>query len=500
MTQGSDQDNLELCPDELVLSACARGKVSSGRLMVMVSSHLAFCPSCNEKFQQIKRMSSKSETNPEGFINTLRKRQEDLRRGTEAGPIPGTLWRAAPESSKVAYGPLLLVLHTEGRGSKSKVWVAEVSEDIPQAIETDYILEQRESGLGFRCMVRTGNVFQTNGTSLTAFAGKLSPDFTKKITEFVDVAATFDTNVPLSKYQFYRDSQGNQLMSRNGITSGMLVTRDNDPRLGFLTRSRDRCKYLHVVRESDEKPKIGLLDTNKLIGLLQGLVSELSMWGSLVGPTPQLAYSGATGEADRLARRSSLEPSPKPVEIEIPKEEAGPTREEVLKQAPEKREFKQRDTIHLSITVPEDGYLVVVHYCQRTGDLEIVFPKPDDKSTKVSRKQSITIYRTLKCRPGRYEFIAIFSNKEPPFRGESLGKGKRMQEALLALIEQIQTLDQLEWRAVSYEYDVLRKRRSPWFWIKWLIALIVFVPFGLLVLKVLSIFFLGYDIFVPGDH
>jgi hypothetical protein len=469
MTQGSDQDNLELCPDELVLSACARGKVSSGRLMDMVSSHLAFCPSCNEKFQQIKRMSSKSETNPEGFINTLRKRQEDLRRGTEAGPIPGTLWRAAPESSKVAYGPLLLVLHTEGRGSKSKVWVAEVSEDIPQAIETDYIPEQRESGLGFRCMVRTGNVFQTNGSSLTGFAGKLSPSLAKKITEFVATSATFDTNVPLSKYQFYRDSQGNQLMRRNGITSGMLVTRDNDPRLGFLSQCKDQCRYLHIGQQKAEKQESGSVDTKKLISLLQGLVSELSMWGHLLVASRQMAYSGADlrrpADAD-LGRQASLPISSSKETLAPVKEEVkpGPTREAVRWFHSEERIFNYGVLINLSITVPEDGHMVVVHYCQGTGDLEIVFPKPDYQSTNVRRKQSISIDRKLKCRPGRYAFKAILCNAELPFPEKIPSKGPRMEKGLLALIEQIENMGEGDWREATYEYEVVKKKWSILRW------------------------------------
>jgi hypothetical protein len=466
MTQGSDQDNLELCPDELVLRACARGKVSSGRLMDMVSSHLAFCPSCNEKFQQIKRMSSKSETNPEGFINTLRERQEDLRRGTEAGPIPGTLWRAAPESSKVAYGPLLLVLHTEGRGSKSKVWVAEVSEDIPQAIETDYILEQRESGLGFRCMVRTGNVFQTNGSSLTAFAGKLSPSLAKKITEFVATSATFDTNVPLSKYQFYRDSQGNQLMRRNGITSGMLVTRDNDPRLVLLSQCKDQCRYLHIGQQKAEKQESGSVDTKKLISLLQGLVSELSMWGHLFVATPQPAYSGADlrRPAD-IGRQASLPISSSTETLDPVKEEVnpGPTKEEVRWFHSGERKFKYGELINFSVTVPEDGHMVVVHYSEGTG-VEIVFPKPDDKTTKVRRKQSVLINRKLKCRPGRYAFKAILCNRELPFPERIPSKGPGMEKGLLALIEQIENMDEGDWREATYEYEVVKKKWSILGW------------------------------------
>ena len=56
-------------------------------------------------------------------------------------------------------GPLVFVLSYTETTEQKLLTVAEVSEDISQAIDTDMILDPQESRLRFRCMVRAGNIF-----------------------------------------------------------------------------------------------------------------------------------------------------------------------------------------------------------------------------------------------------------------------------------------------------------------------------------------------------
>ena len=143
----------------------------------------------------------------------------------------------------------MVIVIDENKDETGIVRVVEISEDIPQAIETDMILQPTESGLSFRCMVRTGNIFFTDKKNLKTFAGRLSPSLTTTVVRFCKTQYHFNDKVPLSEYVFIRDQEGNELMSRRGVTSGMLVTKDDDSRLNFLEQSKQRCSYLHYDQE-----------------------------------------------------------------------------------------------------------------------------------------------------------------------------------------------------------------------------------------------------------
>ena len=324
----ADHDNLDLCPDESVLQECARGEASSPRIVETVSSHLAYCPTCKHKFDQLRRDNTQAGENPNSPIDRLLKRQEETRRAKETGPVPGTIWRATPESAKVGYGPLLLVLRTNDDGRERTAWVAEMSEQIPQAIETDYILEQGESGLGFRCMVRAGNVFGTDVDNLVMFAGKLPPSIIEKVGEFVSSSAAFDANVPLSHYQFYRDSTGTQLMRRNRVTSGMLVTNDKDLRQALLQSSVERLSYLHFpdpstsgstsaqTKRIPRSEHLGNLVT-LCISWLQQLRSR-SLWRVMAPVAATLVVIVTTAKITEVVVRKNLESQSKPVLRALP--------------------------------------------------------------------------------------------------------------------------------------------------------------------------------------
>jgi len=152
----------------------------------------------------------------------------------------------------------MVIVIDENNDKRDIVRVAEISEDILQAIETDMILEPKQSGLSFRCMVRTGNIFFTNKNHLKTFAGRLSPSLTTTVVIFCKAQSFFNDNVQLSEYMFVRDRNGNKLMRRRGVTSGMPVTKDDDSRLNFLEESKQRCSYLLVLRSSS-KSAIGLV-------------------------------------------------------------------------------------------------------------------------------------------------------------------------------------------------------------------------------------------------
>jgi hypothetical protein len=146
--------------------------------------------------------------------------------------------------------------------------------------------------------------------------------------------------------------------------------------------------------------------------------------------------------------------------------------------------FKCGDLINLSVTVPEDGHLVVVHYCKQTGEMEFVFPEPDNRVTRVTRNQEIRIERQLLSTPGRYGFKVIFARRNLlPSPRETMRAEERAEQDLMALAERIEEFEREEWREVGYEYEVVlasKQKRQRWAWrlflglVALLLALIAF--------------------------
>ncbi len=229
------------CPDEQELNSYASGEMASSRFGRIIGSHLEFCPSCRSRVEKIRKTEVDVDEAIKVFAEKLKRQQEKLVVERWRGPQPGAIWRTIPESDEELLGPMVIVIKVNDSGSLS---VAEVSEDIAQAIHTDMVLEPQASGLRFRFMIRAGNVFETTADCLKTFAGQLPSSLTNKVVEFCGSAENLDDEIPFTKYKFGRDPNGTVLMYRKGITSGMLVTQDNDPRASFAESSQKRYSYL----------------------------------------------------------------------------------------------------------------------------------------------------------------------------------------------------------------------------------------------------------------
>ncbi len=256
MTQlDGDINILDPCPPDEFLQVWATSNLKDRSLRSVIHTHLEFCPSCQQKVREFKRAVSPDDDPIAKRAQALRERQLAQQDALKQGPIPGTMWRTVPESEKDPFGPLVLVIDKQEAKEGATLTVAEVSEEIGQAIHTDMVLEPKESGLRFRCMVRTENIFTTRPDRLTFFAGALSQALMDKVSDFCKDAERFDEKIPLSKFVFLKDSQRTELMRRQGITSGMLVTEEDDPRLEFLQLSKQRCCYLGAegITTADEE-------------------------------------------------------------------------------------------------------------------------------------------------------------------------------------------------------------------------------------------------------
>jgi hypothetical protein len=241
----SNIGDLDPCIPEDYLKDFAAGTLKGQPEEGAIEAHVELCPKCGAKVRGFAQQKNPSDESIQKQLASLKKRQEALRNQQYIEPRPGTLWRTVPQREVDLFGPLVIVLIPPTGSYGNLLTVAEVSEDIPQAIETDMILDPRALGLRFRCMVRAGNIFEIDPKNLKEYLGELRPGTAEKVQEFCELGESFDEDVSLSEIVFLLDSQGNELMRRRGIVSGVVASGEDDARLATLEASKARCAYLH---------------------------------------------------------------------------------------------------------------------------------------------------------------------------------------------------------------------------------------------------------------
>ncbi len=238
-------DELDPCIPEDYLKDFALGKLRGEPEEAVIEGHVELCTECGAKVRRFLQLKNSPEESIQRQVSILRRRQEALRNQQDIRPRPGTIWRTVPQREVDLFGPLVVVLIPPPDSYGNLLTVAEVSEDIPQAIETDMILDPAQSGLKFRCMVRAGNIFEIDPENLKEFLGELLPRTAEKVQKFCELGEKFDDDLPLSEIVFLLDSQGNELMRRRGVISGVVASGGNAPRLATVEDSKARCASLH---------------------------------------------------------------------------------------------------------------------------------------------------------------------------------------------------------------------------------------------------------------
>jgi hypothetical protein len=239
-------EDLDPCPDDEVLQFYSEGRKFDPRIVGAVRAHLEFCTACRRKLSELRASSVDHEELVMGFAKRLKERQDILGKLAARGNVPGSIWRTRPESQDELFGPMVVILKRLDHSPTGLVRVAEVSEAIDQALDTDLLLSPQESGLSFPFMVRSENAFDTEFGSLKTFVGQLPPMLVRRIIWFYNSSERFDDNVPLSQYVFFKDSKGTTFMQRRHITSGLPATSDDDPRIAQLESERDQFYYLRL--------------------------------------------------------------------------------------------------------------------------------------------------------------------------------------------------------------------------------------------------------------
>jgi hypothetical protein len=240
---------LDPCPDEPTLKDYARGKLDNSPMRRPIEAHLELCDTCRSKMRDQRMIPEDQEELVEQFARRLRDRRDQYFGRRYKSPTPGTVWRTVSELEDEIYGPMVIVLEGIGKFGEGVVEVAELSEEVHHAINTDVILDRGESGLAFRCMVRAGNIFRMHRDNLKAFAEKIPSELTNKVTGFCKMGESFDEGIALSHYSFATDKKGTRFIRRQGITSGIPPTRHDDPRLAALDLCKRKSDYLKVEED-----------------------------------------------------------------------------------------------------------------------------------------------------------------------------------------------------------------------------------------------------------
>ena len=159
------------------------------------------------------------------------------------GPTEGTVWRTkpAPQSSK-AVGPTVLVLTSR----ENLLSVVSVSKDISYALDGDLILERNESGLPFRCMVRTDDRFPTTKEDLLSCVGELADSWMQLIHALCN-RLTRSIEQVVNDGPMVKILDPYELMTRvyyGSVGFGLPCVGEDDPRLYLLRKSVHERRYL----------------------------------------------------------------------------------------------------------------------------------------------------------------------------------------------------------------------------------------------------------------
>ena len=98
-------------------------------------------------------------------------------------------------------------------------------------------------GAGWKCLFHLAD-------KVDFFAGHVPNPLILRIVDFCRLGADFDSSISLEEFRFGTDPEGVKLMHRRGITSGMMITADDDSRLIGLEVSKRRYDHLRLDAES----------------------------------------------------------------------------------------------------------------------------------------------------------------------------------------------------------------------------------------------------------
>ena len=139
-------EDLDPCLDEQEIRAYASGEDTGVRDRTIIRSHLEVCPECRANLESHVEQPNSLTNMAKRSIQRFRDKQEQVRHLAQRGPVPGTIWRAKPNPAEKEdrIGPLVVILDSTETPDGFLLTVAEVSEALDRAIDSDILLNPRD--------------------------------------------------------------------------------------------------------------------------------------------------------------------------------------------------------------------------------------------------------------------------------------------------------------------------------------------------------------------
>lgn len=124
---------------------------------------------------------------------------------------------------------------------------------------------------------------------------------------------------------------------------------------------------------------------------------------------------------------------------------------------PQKSCYAPGTKIFISVDAPADGYVVIFHCCEETGEVKPVFPLFPEDNPKVSVGQHwVPVEGRVEGPHGEHFFKVFWTAKALlAWADINLQDKKQLEAAKSKFFEQLEGLGPEEWQEATYEYSVV---------------------------------------------
>jgi hypothetical protein len=127
---------------------------------------------------------------------------------------------------------------------------------------------------------------------------------------------------------------------------------------------------------------------------------------------------------------------------------------------PQERCYAPGTKLSISVYAPADGYVVIFHCCEETGEVKPVFPLLPEDNPKVSAVQHwVPVEGCVEGPQGRH-FFKIFWTRMPllDLTDLDLQDLEQSETAKSRFFEGLEGLDAADWQETTYEYSVVESK------------------------------------------
>jgi hypothetical protein len=148
----------------------------------------------------------------------------------------------------------------------------------------------------------------------------------------------------------------------------------------------------------------------------------------------------------------------------VPPLQVAPTLERVrgLKIESQKDGYTVGARLDISVDVPGDGYIVIFHCCEETGEAKLVFPELPEEDQKVSAGKHLDLGEGHVDGPRGKHFLKAFwtRSKVLDLTDVDPDNEDELKTAIDKFLDALDALPEEDWSQGIFEYQVLEKEES----------------------------------------